>query len=122
MLTTLLFLVVMIAVILGVYYVNVSLTGMRAKSSDELNLRLVSQLARQRLVYCYGERMQNLSKDCPILGVAGYEVIQQGFGECNFEIVKSVKFKESLDKMSYFNPVYNKDLNRSCLGKIIIYM
>lgn len=120
--STLLFIGVAIALFLGLYYVNVTLTTMRAKASDEVNMHAVSEMARNRLRFCYGQNLDNITGPCTVNGIDGYEIQQVAYGICDDRVLKAAGPRESKTVTVAYVPVFNALLNVSCLAKIVIYI
>jgi non-homologous end joining protein Ku len=113
---------VAIALFLSIYFVNVALTTMRAKASDEVNMHAVSEMARNRLRFCYGQNLDNITGDCLVNGIDGYEIKQIAYGVCDDRLIKAEGPRESKTTTVAYVPIFNYDLNVSCLAKIVIYI
>ena len=121
--TTLLFVGVLIAVFLGIHYLNSTVSGMRATASDEFDLQIMGKVARDRLLYCFGEKLENLSQGCEVKGISGYEVRQVSYGVCTDNVLKQDGTLEAFkERLVYHAPAFNPAYNRTCLGKIVIYI
>jgi hypothetical protein len=116
------FIGVAIALFLGMYYLNVTLTTMRAKASDETTMHVVSELARNHLRHCYGDHLEYLDGNCPIQGINGYEIHMMDYGDCTNQLMKYEGARDSKTVSVSYVPVFHSPTNLTCLGKIVIYI
>lgn len=118
---TLMFISVMVAVILGIYFVNINITTIKAQSFDNIDRYAFAQIALDRLNYCYGEDFSNIGADCEINGIRGYSVMQDASGQCLARTFKQEGETTGAKKV-YYVSILNEDISRTCLGKVEVYI
>lgn len=121
-LTTFVFIAVAIALLVGINQFISMVAVMRLNAADDINVNYVAHAARNRLLYCFGEHLENMQFDCEVNGILGYEIYQEPYGKCAESLLKSFGVSESDNKAAYYVPVHNPSLDLTCLGKVVIYL
>ncbi|MFH1510091.1 MAG: hypothetical protein ABIF10_00240 [Candidatus Woesearchaeota archaeon] len=121
-LTTFVFIAVAIVLLVGINQFISMVAVMRAKAADDMNVNFVAHAARNRLLFCYGEHFESLENDCLVNGILGYEISREEYGGCQQALLKSSGLNVGANKAVYYVPVYDRTSDRTCLGKVVIYI